>query len=1089
MRVVLAFLALVFVAYSAIAQNNKSSANAAESHILVVKFKENNHSSPNQRAQAANQILSSTLQTVPSNYSLSAAFPQHQVLNSSYKLQGQASLGLNRIYKLEFPSAIDAQNALKELRVANSTLEYAELLPEPKLLEEVGDELEGNQHYLPIIKAAQAWATQKGSSDMVIGILDTGTDMDHPDLVNNIHTNDDEIPNNGIDDDQDGYVDNYQGWDFANNDNDPSADRNEHGVKVSGIISAVRGNGGMAGLSNNCKFMPIKIFSSHNNRFINGYEAIVYAADQGCKVINLSWGAPGSPSKYIQDIIDYATLEKDAVVIAAAGNTNVELDFYPASCSNVISVTATKGGNSSEAPDARAAWSTYSRFVDIAAPGEAIYSTANNGKYKQDGGTSYSSPMVAATAALIRLKYPELNALQVMEIIRQSADDFSQIAENLNYEFRIGKGRLNMENALLGIQKPSVRVSEYNYTSEIEGFIMRGELIELNLKLTNYLAPISAFNVNVVSESDYAQVVSYQAKVGGLNTLETTENPLVYTLQVSEDIPANHPISIRVEVTNGTYTDYEYIEIYSGSDYLNVQADKFKLTLGANGNLGYNMDYNLQGLGLHLNEAKIADQIGLLVSAGNGTLASNVFHTSVPNQRDKDFTYARGLKIYGQTDTSDVRSAFKISPEANTGLNLLFEQQLLGWNTNEESSSAILEYRIFNQADTAYTNISLGLFTDFNIGTSTQNRTAWNNELALGYTYTHSEDNYMGVLILGEGSPLFSGINLADHNGNIADIAGKFSKAQKLQWLAKETTLTIAGSAGNGNDVAQLSGLRLPTLSAGAEGRVAFGLVYAASLEELEATAINLRERYLQYLQNLPIMYESELCGPTKNLQIDLGDGVYKLWPEATSSIQRINHQLTVNIQKDTSIYLQRYNGLYYDEPEQVLVNISPIEASFIGIYSTLELENNLVSVPLSIRTTATDSIAWLVNGTFVGNGLSQTLQLIEAGTYQVSAICYNKLGCNTTLSQLITVEPEPFAPEVRFYPNPATDILTVELTEEFASNSIISLTTLQGVEILKQFSSGQSANSIKLHNLKTGYYILNVISPTEVFRSKILKK
>ena len=168
----------------------------------------------------------------------------------------------------------------------------------------------------------------------MIGIIDTGTDPDHPDLAANLKHNYAD-PINGLDDDGDGYVDNFNGWDLGESDNDATVNANTHGSHVSGCAAAVTDNGvGVASPGFNCKFLPVKI-SNAGGTLTMGYEGIVYAADHGCNVINCSWGGGGGGALG-QNAIDYATINKDALVVCAAGNNSSNQTFYPAAYNYVF---------------------------------------------------------------------------------------------------------------------------------------------------------------------------------------------------------------------------------------------------------------------------------------------------------------------------------------------------------------------------------------------------------------------------------------------------------------------------------------------------------------------------------------------------------------------------------------------------------------------------------------------------------------------------------------------------------------------------------------------------------------------------------
>jgi len=228
------------------------------------------------------------------------------------------------------------------------------------------------------ISAEEAWDLETGSADIVIAVLDSGVAFDHPDLTGNIWVNQEEIPDNGIDDDNNGYVDDSHGWDFVNNDNNPSDYSkdlygNGHGTHVAGIIAAEGNNGtGSTGVMWKARIMPVQIFDLFESSPFNAttfvvLEAIMYAVTNGANIINCSFGGP-SFSRALYDA--YAEAGKNGVlVVAAAGNDaqdNDSVSTFPASygLDNIISVAAT------DENDMLASYSNYGRkSVDVAAPG------------------------------------------------------------------------------------------------------------------------------------------------------------------------------------------------------------------------------------------------------------------------------------------------------------------------------------------------------------------------------------------------------------------------------------------------------------------------------------------------------------------------------------------------------------------------------------------------------------------------------------------------------------------------------------------------------------------------------------------------
>jgi len=279
------------------------------------------------------------------------------------------------------------------------------------------------------IDAPEAWNIETGSSDVIIAVIDTGIDYNHPDLADNIWINKNEIPNNGVDDDHNGFIDDAHGWDFANNDSDP-LDHVGHGTLCSGIASAVTNNSiGIAGVCWNCKIIPVQAADGYAGFSDDYAKAIVYAADNGADVISMSWGSYNS-SNIIHDAIDYA-YSKNVVLVAAAGNIVLDISrkFYPAAFDGVIAVAST------DKNDNKAKTSNYGNWVDVAAPGDEIYSTMPTYRvemnsdpfflsenYDYCNGTSMACPMVAGLAALLVSYNPNLTLDEVSSIIYDSTD-------------------------------------------------------------------------------------------------------------------------------------------------------------------------------------------------------------------------------------------------------------------------------------------------------------------------------------------------------------------------------------------------------------------------------------------------------------------------------------------------------------------------------------------------------------------------------------------------------------------------------------------------------------------------------------------
>lgn len=321
-----------------------------------------------------------------------------------------------------------------------------------------------DQWGLKNIQSEKAWNISRGNNNVTVAVIDTGVDYTHPDLSENIWSNPNEIPGNGIDDDHNGYVDDTMGWDFVNDNNEPM-DTHGHGTHLGGIIAAVGNNGqGITGVCWQARIMVIRgLADSGSGASDKLAQAIKYAVDNGARVINLSWGGYGV-SQLIQDALTYA-YNHNCVIVAAAGNNNTNAErFFPGNYSQAITVAACN------ASDARASFSNYGSNVDVTAPGVDILSLkakgtdmlrkeANivGGEYYRASGTSMATPFVSGLAALVISSDRDLSNLEVEEIITNSCDDLGTLGKDDYY----GYGRINASQALSLGRGEQVRISDF----------------------------------------------------------------------------------------------------------------------------------------------------------------------------------------------------------------------------------------------------------------------------------------------------------------------------------------------------------------------------------------------------------------------------------------------------------------------------------------------------------------------------------------------------------------------------------------------------------------------------------------------------
>ncbi len=375
-----------------------------------------------------------------------AYFKGDQIKEAVLPFWNAKNSALARVVRVSLKDTTGVLGLIQEINL-NPICDYAEPVPMAYIDYQPNDlrpNTLANQWHLYKIQALEAWDIAKGNKSVTVAIVDDAMQINHPDLEDNMWQNPKEIPDNGIDDDLNGFVDDLVGYDVGDNDNNPSPNNSafSHGTHVGGIAGATSDNAiGIASVGFNISLIAVKstINGQQSTTAIpRGYEGIYYAGQAGADIINCSWSGGGFSST--AQLIVAEAIQKGSIVVAAMGNDGARLTRYPAAYTGVISVASTSQN------DAKSNFSNYNNYTSISAPGFQILSTYTNSQYSSQSGTSMASPLVAGVLALMKSHMPTISNQKLLSCMLNNADNID--AMNPSFIGRLGAGRVNVFKGL-----------------------------------------------------------------------------------------------------------------------------------------------------------------------------------------------------------------------------------------------------------------------------------------------------------------------------------------------------------------------------------------------------------------------------------------------------------------------------------------------------------------------------------------------------------------------------------------------------------------------------------------------------------------
>jgi subtilisin family serine protease len=701
----------------------------------------------------------------------------------------------------------------------------------------------GQQAYLAALQVAAAWDVQTSGAAVprpIVCIVDGGTNWQHEDLNANLWTNPGEIPGNGIDDDDNGYLDDVHGWNFRDDIGDPRGNpatpgNANHGTHTAGLAAAVTNNGvGMASASWNPLLMAVNASGNGESSIAWGYEGIVYAAENGADVVSLSWGSSGG-SAALQDVVDFATAA-GTLVVGAAGNGNTSNRFYPAAYDNVIAVANVFNNDQRYSGPSG---SNYGGWLDVAAPGAGVYSTFDMGAtnaYGVSTGTSMSCPVAAGVAALIKARHPTWGPLEVGEQLRMTCDDIDAV--NPGYVDRLGRGRVNALRAVTETP-PAVRVTSWTLAdANADGQLNQGESVVVTLVVHNYLSAVDPPLYTLSTTSPWITLDDANEAGGALADDATATLTNAFAFTIAAGAPPGTRTELRLDIAATGYADYQFLPIVLEPVFETHDINRLTLSLTATGGLGF------VGFASGLGD----EGVGLAFDAGPNVLFEGalLLGTSVTALSDAarigsehtDFACATApppVKLTpGLQAAQEIHAAFTDSINTTTPLGVGVEMTSWASATPPHDDFVVVAYEIHNRTGAAFDSLWTALFFDWDIDEThfATNRTAYDAGRRLAYAWDDTPGlPWVGVMSLAGATAGFSAI--PNNGGGPWALVDGFSKAEKWDVLEGGTGFTAAGPADISN--ALTSGPY--AVAPGQSATSIFALLAAPDLAALQAAA------------------------------------------------------------------------------------------------------------------------------------------------------------------------------------------------------------------------------------------------------------
>jgi PKD repeat protein len=411
----------------------------------------------------------------------------------------------------------------------------------------------------------------------------------------------------------------------------------------------------------------------------------------------------------------------------------------------------------------------------------------------------------------------------------------------------------------------------------------------------------------------------------------------------------------------------------------------------------------------------VSNQIGLIIATDMAHVADNTVNNFQNDTRDSDFNFENGLQyLFNSTADNYAEGSFKVS---GGQFDVLVEQKVMGW---DDLDALLLEYRLINRSDSTLTNVYLGAMADINLGFAIENKTGYDANNSLGYTYDINQQNYVGIVQLAGEVAGFRGVDLGDYNDNVAELDGSVSDSLKYGFVSSAFSKTVAGSVSSGNYVGQVMSTQYNTLKPNTPMKSAFAYVFGASLSEIQSKAQIAKARYQHFINSPPLLATYQVCAGG-DVIISLEEGnLFDFYTDLnlTQLAFSGNDIELKSIESNNTYYVINRDKEYPGDTRSVAIEVTPTIAGFILPNDSLIIDEENRSLQITDASNNVQEWSWNFDNGIFSTQQNPLVNYSASGIYNIKLVASSGTGCmDSTSKQLIVVErnPKPSDQQINF--------------------------------------------------------------------------